>query len=164
MATKLRFRELKEQAKLRGNEAEHEEANSWSNRDLIPLPPSRRTWGWFHFFGYWAISSLNVTNWQSPNTFLSGYCLCSCPNCWLTSTAYGLSVPQSLAVIVIGRALISFFSTLIAWCGLRWHIGFTIQNRFTWGMRGSYIPLLQRILLNFIWCAVQCWNGGRLTA
>ncbi|KAH7051995.1 uracil permease [Macrophomina phaseolina] len=148
MATKLRFRELKEQAKLRGNEAEHEEANSWSNRDLIPLPPSRRTWGWFHFFGYWAISSLNVTNWQSPNTFLT----------------YGLSVPQSLAVIVIGRALISFFSTLIAWCGLRWHIGFTIQNRFTWGMRGSYIPLLQRILLNFIWCAVQCWNGGRLTA
>lgn len=71
MATKLRFREIKERAKLRGKEEEHEEANSWSNRDLIPLPPSRRTWGWFHFFGYWTINSLNVSNWQSPNTFLS---------------------------------------------------------------------------------------------
>jgi len=61
-----------------------------------------------------------------------------------------------MAVIVVARALIAFFSTLVAWCGLKWHIGFTIQNRYTWGMRGSYIPLLQRILLNFIWCAVQC--------
>lgn len=56
------------------------------------------------------------------------------------------------------------FSTLIAWCGLEWHIGFTIQNRYSWGLRASYIPLLQRILLNFIWNAVQCWNGGRLVA
>ncbi|KAI4661981.1 uncharacterized protein J4E78_004771 [Alternaria triticimaculans] len=31
-------------------------------------------------------------------------------------------------------------------------------------MRGSFIPLSQRILLNFIWNAVQCWNGGRLVA
>ena len=31
-------------------------------------------------------------------------------------------------------------------------------------MRASYIPLLQRIMLNFIWNAVQCWNGGRLVA
>lgn len=76
----------------------------------------------------------------------------------------GLSVSQSMLVIVVGRVLISMISTLIAWCGLQWHIGFTIQNRFSWGMRGSYIPLLQRIMLNFIWNAVQCWNGGRLTA
>jgi NCS1 family nucleobase:cation symporter-1 len=61
-----------------------------------------------------------------------------------------------MMVIVIGKLLVTFFSTLIAWCGLRWHIGFTIQNRFTWGLRGSYIPLLQRVLLNFIWCAIQC--------
>lgn len=71
MATKLRFRAFKEKVRLHGEEEEHEEANAWSNRDLIPLPPSRRTWGWFHFFGYWTINSLNVSNWQSPNTFLS---------------------------------------------------------------------------------------------
>ena len=37
-----------------------------------------------------------------------------------------------------------------------------IQNRFSWGMRGSYIPLIQRVMLNFIWNAIQCWNGGKL--
>ncbi|KAL1894044.1 hypothetical protein Sste5346_006186 [Sporothrix stenoceras] len=137
-----------EKATLHGNEEEHEQTDHWSNRDLIPLPPKRRIWGWFNYFGYWAITSLNISNWQTPNTYL----------------AQGLSVPQAMMVIVLGRLLITLFSTLVAWCGLRWHIGFTIQNRFSWGLRGSYIPLLQRVLLNFIWAAVQCWNGGRLMA
>ncbi|THH15147.1 hypothetical protein EW146_g5285 [Bondarzewia mesenterica] len=134
--------------KLEGNEEEHEKVDAWSNRDLIPLPPSRRTWGFFEFFGYWTLSSLNISTWQTPNTYLTA----------------GLSVGQSMAVIVIGRSILAIFSTLVAWCGLRWHIGFTIQNRYTWGMRGSYVPLIQRVLLNFIWNAVQTWNGGRLVA
>jgi NCS1 family nucleobase:cation symporter-1 len=71
-------------------------------------------------------------------------------------TAMGLSVPQAMLVIVVSRILIALFSTIIAWAGLKWHIGFTVQNRYSWGMRGSFIPLLQRILLNFIWNAVQC--------
>jgi NCS1 family nucleobase:cation symporter-1 len=49
-----------------------------------------------------------------------------------------------MVVIVVGRVLIVLFSTLIAWCGIRWHIGYTIQNRYSWGILGSYIPLLQR--------------------
>ncbi|KAF2488825.1 uracil permease [Lophium mytilinum] len=148
MALRHRLQKIREKIQLHGDDEQHEQTDSWSNRDLIPLPPARRTWGWFHFFGYWAISSLNISNWQTPNSFLT----------------LGLSVGQSMLIIVVGRLLIAMFSTLIAWCGLEWHIGFTVQNRYTWGMRGSYIPLLQRILLNFIWTAVQCWNGGRLIA
>ena len=75
-----------------------------------------------------------------------------------------LTLYAIVLIITVGRLLICMFSTLIAWCGLEWHIGFTIQNRYSWGLRASYIPLLQRILLNFIWNAVQCWNGGRLVA
>lgn len=150
MATGLRsrFEAVKEKIRLHGDETRHEQTDQWCNRDLIPLPPNRRTWGWFHFFGFWTLSSLNITNWQTPSSFLT----------------QGLSVPQAMLIIIVGRFLIATFSTIIAWCGLRWHIGFTIQNRFTWGMRASYIPLLQRILLNFIWNAIQCWNGGRLAA
>lgn len=156
----LRLRIVKEKIQLKGNEAQHEQTDSWSNRDLIPLPPSRRTWGAFHYFGYWAISSLNVSNWQTPNTFLSKYIILYLKLIQMSGAyntkAVGLSVGQSMGVIIISRALIALFSTIIAWCGLQWHIGFTIQNRYTWGMRGSYVPLLQRILLNFIWTAVQC--------
>lgn len=66
----VRLRALKEKIQLHGDEDEHEQVDSWSNRDLIPLPPSRRTWGWFHYFGYWTLNSLNISNWQTPNTFL----------------------------------------------------------------------------------------------
>ncbi|KAF3013045.1 hypothetical protein E8E14_009756 [Neopestalotiopsis sp. 37M] len=83
------------------------------------------------------------------------------PNTFLTQ---GLSVGQAMAIVIISRAICTIFAVAVAWCGLTWHIGFTVQNRFTWGMRGSYIPLLQRILLNFIWTAIQCWNGGKLAS
>ncbi|KAH8591453.1 uracil permease [Bisporella sp. PMI_857] len=145
MASRV-FRRVREKVVLKGDESKHEQTDAWSNRDLIPLPPSRRTWSSFHYFGIWTLSSLNIATWQTPNTFLT----------------QGLSVGQAMAIIILARAIITLFACFVAWCGVRWHIGFTIQNRFTWGMRGSFIPLLQRILLNFIWNAVQTWNGGKL--
>ncbi|KAK0449149.1 permease for cytosine/purines, uracil, thiamine, allantoin-domain-containing protein [Armillaria borealis] len=138
--------QLHDAVKLHGDEEKHEKTDAWCNRDLVPMPPSRRTWGLVEYYGYWSLTSLNVSSWQTPNTYLTA----------------GLSVGQSMGVILICRFVIGFFSTAIAWCGLRWHIGFTIQNRYSWGMRGSYVPLLQRVLLNFIWNAIQCWNGGKL--
>ncbi|KAF8996094.1 hypothetical protein BDZ89DRAFT_1084353 [Hymenopellis radicata] len=135
--------------KLHGDEDKHEDVDAWKNRDLIPLPPEYPSHlGFFEYYGYWSLGSLNVSTWQMPNTFLTA----------------GLSVGQSMGVIIIARAIVGIFSTFVAWCGLRYHIGFTIQNRFSWGMRGSYIPLIQRVMLNFIWNATQCWTGGKLVA
>jgi cytosine/uracil/thiamine/allantoin permease len=71
MALKHRLRKIDQKVRLRGDDEKHEQTDAWSNRDLIPLPPERRTWGWFNFFGFWAISSLNLANWQTPSTFLS---------------------------------------------------------------------------------------------
>lgn len=42
-----RFESVKEKIRLHGDEAQHEQTDQWSNRDLIPLPPGRRTWGKF---------------------------------------------------------------------------------------------------------------------
>ncbi|KAF2281378.1 uncharacterized protein EI97DRAFT_447379 [Westerdykella ornata] len=148
MTLRSRLRSLEQTIRLKGDEARHEQTDAWSNRDIIPLPPSRRTWGWFNFFGFWSIGSLNLANWQGPSIYLT----------------QGLSVRQAMFILIVGRLLISAFSALIAWCGLEWHIGFTVQNRYSWGMRASYVPLLQRILLNFVWNAIQCWTGGRLIA
>ncbi|XP_014553221.1 hypothetical protein COCVIDRAFT_65020, partial [Bipolaris victoriae FI3] len=70
MALKDRITSLPGSLRLKGNESKHEQTDAWSNRDLIPLPPERRTWGWFNFFGFWSIGSLNLANWQTPSTFL----------------------------------------------------------------------------------------------
>lgn len=85
-----------------------------------------------------------------------------------------------MAVIVVGRLIIALWAVLVSWAGVKFHIGFTVQNRYSWGMRASYVPLLQRVLLNFIWNAVQCtlliiytrnrlneslgWNGGKFAS
>ncbi|TLD11019.1 hypothetical protein PgNI_05440 [Pyricularia grisea] len=140
------LRKLREVVTLQADESRQEETTTWNNRDLVPLPPSRRTWGWFNFFGASTLGALNMSTWQTPNTFLT----------------QGLSVGQAMGIIIVSRLIVSLFSIIVGWCGLTWHIGFSVQNRFTWGMRGSYIPLLQRCLLNFIWNALQAWNGGKL--
>jgi NCS1 family nucleobase:cation symporter-1 len=73
MALKHRLTSIDQSIRLKGDEALHEQTDAWTNRDLIPLPPWRRTWGWFNFFGFWAIASLNLANWQTPSTYLSGF-------------------------------------------------------------------------------------------
>lgn len=42
-----RLKAIKEKVRLHGDDTKHEQTDSWSNRDLIPLPPARRTWGEF---------------------------------------------------------------------------------------------------------------------
>ncbi|WDK15240.1 NCS1 nucleoside transporter [Colletotrichum graminicola] len=146
-------RRIREAATLDFDESRHEEASAWSkstsSRCRRPdAPGAGSTFSVPGRFGllYHTRSSLNVATWQTPDTFLT----------------QGLSVGQAMAVIVVSRALCCLFAIFVAWCGLTWHIGFTVQNRYTWGFRASYIPSLQRILLNFIWTALQCWNGGKL--
>ena len=45
------IRKVRDAAVLKADPARQEETTAWCNRDLVPLPPSRRTWGWFNFFG-----------------------------------------------------------------------------------------------------------------
>lgn len=44
-------RKVRDAAILKADSSRNEETTAWCNRDLVPLPPSRRTWGWFNFFG-----------------------------------------------------------------------------------------------------------------
>lgn len=70
MDLRRRLAAVDQRIRLKGDDTKHEQTNAWSNRDLIPLPSERRTWGWINYFGFWAIASLNVANWQTPSAFL----------------------------------------------------------------------------------------------
>lgn len=45
------IRRVREALVLKADESRQEETTAWCNRDLVPMPPSRRTWGCFNFFG-----------------------------------------------------------------------------------------------------------------
>ena len=43
------------------------------------------------------------------------------------------------------------------------HIGFTVSSRFSWGMRGSYFPVVLRVFVACIWFGLQAYWGGQAT-
>jgi NCS1 family nucleobase:cation symporter-1 len=61
---------------------------------------------------------------------------------------------------IIGKLIISVVAIFNGWVGAEWHIGFPVFSRVIWGMYGSYLALVQRILLGLVWFSVQSWTGG----
>ncbi|PPJ51903.1 hypothetical protein CBER1_08794 [Cercospora berteroae] len=117
----------------------------WCNRDLIPIPSSRRTWTWQGYAGYWVIAGINTTAWTSGSSLL----------------ALGLSVPQAMGVMV-GVALISaIIAVLAGWPGSHEYLGFTVLCRASWGMRGGFWPVLNRIVTAIVWLGIQMYWVGQ---
>ncbi|RFU32379.1 hypothetical protein B7463_g3981, partial [Scytalidium lignicola] len=117
----------------------------WCNRDLIPIPEDRRTWTWQGFAGYWIITGANNSAWTAGSTLL----------------ALGLSVGQSMGVIVGGSLIISMIAVVAGWMGSHDHLGFTVMSRASWGMIGGFWPVLNRIVTACIWMGVQTYWGGQ---
>ncbi len=51
---------------------------------------------------------------------------------------------------IIGKLIISAVAIFNGWAGAEWHIGFPVFSRVIWGMYGSYLALVQRILLGLV--------------
>ncbi|KAH8892196.1 hypothetical protein GQ53DRAFT_864033 [Thozetella sp. PMI_491] len=117
----------------------------WCNRDLIPIPPDRRTWTWQGFAGYWVICGINTTAWTAGSSLLS----------------LGLSAQQAIGCVV-GVALISaLIAVLAGWPGSHLYLGFTVLSRASWGMRGGFWPVLNRIVTACVWMGIQAYWGGQ---
>ncbi|EJU00535.1 NCS1 nucleoside transporter [Dacryopinax primogenitus] len=115
------------------------------NRDIIPLPPNRRTWGPWSFVGLWMLTAVNISGWTSASSLL----------------ALGLNVWQAMVVVIIGELLVAACVVGNGFVGAMYHIPFPVYNRFVWGIFGSILPLLMRIMLSFVWYACQLWFGGQ---
>lgn len=120
--------------------------DNWKSPDVICLPPHRRTWGHLDFLGFWNVIALSITTWQSCSTLLS----------------LGLNVWQSMICIILAKIIIFAVAISHGWAGAVWHIGYPVYARFTFGMLGSYLALIQRIVLCIVWYAVQSFTGAQL--
>ncbi|WVQ78565.1 NAD(P)H:quinone oxidoreductase, type IV [Cryptococcus sp. DSM 104549] len=131
----------------RDEEAEVWQNSRWLNRDNVPLPPSRRNWGVWSYCAFWVTSGVNVSGWAAGASLMS----------------LGLTVATGQAMIVscIGHALVAMVVFATGQLGSHWHIGFPLANRMSWGMRASYFPLVNRIILSFTWTATQGWLGAQ---
>ncbi|OAT01637.1 NCS1 allantoate transporter [Blastomyces dermatitidis ER-3] len=143
----IRWESLKRAAVVPIDENAHYENGTWCNRDLIPIPPERRTWGVWGYFGYWTVSGSCIFAWTIGSTLL----------------AFGLSPQQAIACVVVGGILTGLLAVACGWMGERQQIGFTVASRFSWGMRGSYFPVLLRAFVGSMWFGMQSFWGGQAT-
>lgn len=129
---------------LRVPSSEKTTSSQFINDDIRPLPPSRRTWTTWAYISFWAINQICLSNWQLGASLV----------------AFGLSVWQAVISIIIGKFIIAAVAVANGMVGAEWHIGFVVLSRYIWGVYGSYLAIIQRIILSLVWFSVQSWTGG----
>lgn len=132
---------------LKKLEVPHESGKHLSilqNPDLEPMPPNRRTWGFWSYAGYWGV--LNISIW----TFSVGSSLLS----------LGLNIQHAMAALTIGNILIVLYTILNSYPGQVYHIGFTVCQRIVFGVYGSGLGILIRIILSITYFGSQAWLAG----
>lgn len=76
----------------------------------------------------------------------------------------GLSVWQAIVATLIGKIIIALVAIFNGFVGAEWHVGFPVVSRYVWGPYGSFLHIVQRIILSLVWFAVQSWTGGLCVA
>ncbi|KAJ5083314.1 hypothetical protein N7456_012741 [Penicillium angulare] len=115
-----------------------------TNDDLRPVEPERRQWGWLNFVAFWIADSLNVNTWMISSSMIVD----------------GLSWWQSWLCVWIGYTLAALFVCLIGRIAAIYRIPFAVTNRASFGVWGSFWPILNRAGMAVIWYGVQTYLGG----
>jgi NCS1 family nucleobase:cation symporter-1 len=95
-----------------------------SDRDLIPIPPERRTYKIWSFAVYWSVSGAC----ESAGSPRSVPCVCadarrdglkgiSAYSTGSSLLAYGLNAQQAMACVVIGGVITGLLSVASGWVG-----------------------------------------------
>lgn len=119
--------------------------DSMTNRDLIPIPPPRRTWNLFAFFTYWIVEGVSISGYTTTSSLVG----------------FGLSVRQAIGCAVAAGVIYGFMAVVMGWIGSHHHVGFPVFSRATFGVKGFYFPIIIRVITNTIWFGVQSYYGGQ---
>lgn len=101
----------------------------WSNEDLDPTPPAKRTWTWINFVNFFV--GLSFGNWTLGSTM----------------TGIGLNWWQSIIVIFVSQLISSIAMFFNSRCASAYHIGYPVVARSVFGMWGSFYVVAARAML-----------------
>ncbi|EXJ82513.1 hypothetical protein A1O3_06326 [Capronia epimyces CBS 606.96] len=117
-----------------------------ANHDTRPLEPERRTFGPWEFVSLWVITgSFNIGGWTTGSSLI----------------ALGLNVWQAMLTVIIGNLLVALLCICSGAPGAKWHIGFPMIQRCSWGTNGFIFIVIQRFFLACIWFSTQVYWGGQ---
>ncbi|KAB8216960.1 permease for cytosine/purines, uracil, thiamine, allantoin-domain-containing protein [Aspergillus novoparasiticus] len=110
-----------------------------TNEDLRPVEPERRQWRWLNFVAFWIADSLNVNTWMITSSMIVD----------------GLSWWQAWLCVWIGYTISGIFVVAMGRIATIYHIPFAVANRASFGIWGSFWPILNRAAMAVIWYGVQ---------
>lgn len=111
----------------------------------MPMGPDRRIWGPLDFLYYWLITNVTLSAWSSASSLLS----------------LGLNVGETMGIIVVGNIFIALLALLNAAPGGYYHIGYTVLLRVAFGIYGSYVGVVVRIVLSIVWYGSLSYLGSQ---
>ena len=120
------------------------EASPLHNKDLAPVPVSRRTWNTYNYAALW-ISMAHCI----PTYMLASALMAAGMNWW-----------QALVTILLGNTIVLIPILLNSHPGTRYGIPFPVFARAAYGTYGSNLPALMRALVACGWFGIQAWIGG----
>ena len=114
------------------------------NKDLAPVPVSRRNWTTYNYAALW-ISMAHCI----PTYMLSSGLISAGMNWW-----------QALITILLGNTIVLIPILLNSHPGTKYGIPFPVFARAAYGTIGSNLPAIMRAIVACGWFGIQAWIGG----
>ncbi len=114
------------------------------NKDLAPVPTSRRTWRIGSFAALWISMSACIPTYMLASSLIGG----------------GMNWSQAILTIFLGNLIVVTPMILNAHAGTKYGIPFPVFCRASFGTRGANVPALMRAFVACGWFGIQTWIGG----
>ena len=111
---------------------------------MQPIKSVNQTWGFWSNFAYWGVQSFNVGMWIGGSSALT----------------VGLSYSETIGAFIIADLLTILFALANSCPGYDWKVGFTLAQRFVFGIYGSALGIIIRILMSIVYYGSNAWLGG----
>jgi NCS1 family nucleobase:cation symporter-1 len=115
------------------------------NKDLAPIPASRRDWGTYNYTALWVGMSVCIPTYMLASGLIAG----------------GMSWWEAILTILLGNSVVLIPMLLNAHAGTRYGIPFPVFVRASFGVRGANVPAVLRALVACGWFGIQTWIGGQ---
>jgi nucleobase:cation symporter-1, NCS1 family len=115
------------------------------NRDLAPIPLSRRSWTTYNYASLWVAMSVCIPTYMLASGLIAG----------------GMNWMQAVLTILLGNLIVLVPMLLNAHAGTEYGIPFPVFVRASFGVRGANVPAVLRALVACGWFGIQAWIGGQ---
>ncbi|OCA82042.1 NCS1 family nucleobase:cation symporter-1 [Pseudobacillus wudalianchiensis] len=121
-----------------------EQVSSLSNRDLLPVPPTERTWKTQNFASMWMGVINNIPTYATIGGLV----------------VLGFSPWQVIGIIFTASLILYVALTLNGHAGSKYGIPFPVLIRTSYGILGANIPALLRGVVAIMWLGIQAYAGS----